>query len=46
MMSDNEWMRRLTARNAQSSLSRFSLPEDMMKPWIARCGGATADAHG
>ncbi len=31
----DELMRRLTARNAQSSPSSFSIPEEMMKPWIA-----------
>ena len=31
----DELMRRLTARNSQSSPSSFSIPEEMMKPWIA-----------
>lgn len=31
----DELMRRLTARNSQSSPSRFYIPEAMMKPWIA-----------
>ena len=30
----DELMHRLTARNSQSSPSRFYIPEDMMKPWI------------
>ena len=30
----DELMRRLTARNSQSSSSCFSIPEEMMKPWI------------
>lgn len=30
-----ELMRRLAARNAQSSPSSFVIPEEMMKPWIA-----------
>ena len=31
----DELMRRLMARNSQSSPSSFYIPEDMMKPWIA-----------
>ena len=30
----DELMRRLTARNSQTSPSSFYIPEDMMKPWI------------
>ena len=30
----DELMRRLKARNAQSSPTSFYIPEDMMKPWI------------
>jgi predicted kinase len=31
----DELMRRLMARNSQSSPSSFYIPEEMMKPWIA-----------
>jgi hypothetical protein len=39
----DELMRRLTARNSQSSPSSFYIPEAMMKPWIALFQRPTPD---
>ena len=40
---NDELMRRLTARNAESSPSSFYIPEEMMKPWIVFFQRPTSD---
>ena len=39
----DELMRRLTTRNSQPSPASFSIPEEMMKPWIAFFQRPTSD---